>query len=63
MVDVGVISDSINGVLEWDILVLGVLFLEYVDLICMFLEVENDKEVEIFKDIWVYFSVMVVNLI
>lgn len=54
---------STNGALERDTLALGALFLEYVDLTRMLLEAENDKEVEILKDIRAHFSAMVANLI
>uniref|UniRef100_A0A8B9HPG1 Furry homolog a (Drosophila) n=1 Tax=Astyanax mexicanus TaxID=7994 RepID=A0A8B9HPG1_ASTMX len=63
LADSGVISDSTNGALERDTLALGALFLEYVDLTRMLLEAENDKDVEIFKDIRAHFSSMVANLI
>uniref|UniRef100_A0A8I3PFK7 FRY microtubule binding protein n=1 Tax=Canis lupus familiaris TaxID=9615 RepID=A0A8I3PFK7_CANLF len=63
LADAGVISDSTNGALERDTLALGALFLEYVDLTRMLLEAENDKEVEILKDIRAHFSAMVANLI
>ncbi|XP_075418885.1 protein furry homolog isoform X3 [Tenrec ecaudatus] len=63
LADAGVISDSMNGALERDTLALGALFLEYVDLTRMLLEAENDKEVEILKDIRAHFSAMVANLI
>lgn len=55
--------DSTNGALERDTLALGALFLEYVDLTRMLLEAENDKDVEILKDIRAHFSAMVANLI
>uniref|UniRef100_A0A672M777 FRY microtubule binding protein n=1 Tax=Sinocyclocheilus grahami TaxID=75366 RepID=A0A672M777_SINGR len=61
--DAGVISDSTNGALERDTLALGALFLEYVDLTRMLLEAENDKDMEILKDIRAHFSAMVANLI
>uniref|UniRef100_A0A4W3K672 FRY microtubule binding protein n=1 Tax=Callorhinchus milii TaxID=7868 RepID=A0A4W3K672_CALMI len=54
---------STNGALERDTLALGALFLEYVDLTRMLLEAENDKDVEILKDIRAHFSAMVANLI
>uniref|UniRef100_A0A6Q2YF53 Furry homolog a (Drosophila) n=1 Tax=Esox lucius TaxID=8010 RepID=A0A6Q2YF53_ESOLU len=54
---------STNGALERDTLALGALFLEYVDLTRMLLEVENDKDLEILKDIRAHFSAMVANLI
>ncbi|XP_036421109.1 protein furry homolog isoform X3 [Colossoma macropomum] len=63
LADSGVISDSTNGALERDTLALGALFLEYVDLTRMLLEAENDKDVEILKDIRAHFSAMVANLI
>lgn len=63
LADAGVISDSTNGALERDTLALGALFLEYVDLTRMLLEAENDKEVEILKDIRAHFSAMIANLI
>ncbi|XP_012988600.2 protein furry homolog isoform X3 [Esox lucius] len=63
LADSGVISDSTNGALERDTLALGALFLEYVDLTRMLLEVENDKDLEILKDIRAHFSAMVANLI
>uniref|UniRef100_A0A8C9W3I8 FRY microtubule binding protein n=1 Tax=Scleropages formosus TaxID=113540 RepID=A0A8C9W3I8_SCLFO len=63
LADAGVISDSTNGALERDTLALGALFLEYVDLTRMLLEAENDKDVEILKDIRAHFSGMVANLI
>nr|XP_015197348.1 PREDICTED: protein furry homolog isoform X5 [Lepisosteus oculatus] len=63
LADAGVISDNTNGALERDTLALGALFLEYVDLTRMLLEAENDKEVEILKDIRAHFSAMVANLI
>uniref|UniRef100_A0A3B4CJS6 Furry homolog b (Drosophila) n=1 Tax=Pygocentrus nattereri TaxID=42514 RepID=A0A3B4CJS6_PYGNA len=63
LADSGVISDSTNGALERDSLALGALFLEYVDLTRMLLEAENDKELEILKDIRSHFSGMVANLI
>lgn len=56
-------NSSTNGALERDTLALGALFLEYVDLTRMLLEAENDKEVEILKDIRAHFSAMVANLI
>ncbi|XP_030648105.1 protein furry homolog [Chanos chanos] len=63
LADAGVISDSTNGALERDSLAMGALFLEYVDLTRMLLEAENDKELEILKDIRAHFSGMVANLI
>ncbi|XP_029767819.1 protein furry homolog [Terrapene carolina triunguis] len=63
LADAGVISDSTNGALERDTLALGALFLEYVDLTRMLLEAENDKEVEILKDMRAHFSAMTANLI
>ncbi len=54
---------STNGALERDSLALGALFLEYVDLTRMLLEAENDKELDILKDIRAHFSGMVANLI
>uniref|UniRef100_A0A670HZV6 FRY microtubule binding protein n=1 Tax=Podarcis muralis TaxID=64176 RepID=A0A670HZV6_PODMU len=63
LADAGVISDSTNGALERDTLALGALFLEYVDLTRMLLEAENDKEVEILKDMRAHFSAMIANLI
>uniref|UniRef100_A0A671PBF7 Protein furry homolog n=1 Tax=Sinocyclocheilus anshuiensis TaxID=1608454 RepID=A0A671PBF7_9TELE len=63
LADSGVISDSTNGALERDSLALGALFLEYVDLTRMLLEAENDKELDILKDIRAHFSGMVANLI
>ncbi|XP_045074161.1 protein furry homolog [Coregonus clupeaformis] len=63
LADSGVISDSTNGALERDTLALGALFLEYVDLTRMLLEAENDKELEILKDIRAHFSAMMANLI
>uniref|UniRef100_A0A4W5PN63 FRY microtubule binding protein n=1 Tax=Hucho hucho TaxID=62062 RepID=A0A4W5PN63_9TELE len=63
LADSGVISDSTNGALERDTLALGALFLEYVDLTRILLEAENDKELEILKDIRAHFSAMVANLI
>uniref|UniRef100_A0A3Q2E5R6 Furry homolog b (Drosophila) n=1 Tax=Cyprinodon variegatus TaxID=28743 RepID=A0A3Q2E5R6_CYPVA len=59
----GVISDSTNGALERDSLALGALFLEYVDLTRMLLEAENEKELDVLKDIRAHFSGMVANLI
>uniref|UniRef100_A0A8C5DWE7 Protein furry homolog n=1 Tax=Gouania willdenowi TaxID=441366 RepID=A0A8C5DWE7_GOUWI len=58
-----VISDSTNGALERDSLALGALFLEYVDLTRMLLEAENEKELDVLKDIRAHFSGMVANLI
>ncbi|KAJ8368505.1 hypothetical protein SKAU_G00085330 [Synaphobranchus kaupii] len=63
LADAGVISDSTNGALERDSPALGALFLEYVDLTRMFLEAENDKDLEILKDVRAHFSAMVANLI
>uniref|UniRef100_A0A8C3EKS1 FRY microtubule binding protein n=1 Tax=Corvus moneduloides TaxID=1196302 RepID=A0A8C3EKS1_CORMO len=63
LADAGVISDSTSGALERDTLALGALFLEYVDLTRMLLEAENDKEVEILKDMRAHFSAMIANLI
>uniref|UniRef100_A0AAY4DVH2 Protein furry homolog n=1 Tax=Denticeps clupeoides TaxID=299321 RepID=A0AAY4DVH2_9TELE len=63
LADSGVISDSTNGALERDSLALGALFLEYVDLTRMLLEAENDKDLEILKDIRAHFSAMVANFI
>ncbi|KAG8452837.1 hypothetical protein GDO86_004577 [Hymenochirus boettgeri] len=63
LADAAVISDNTNGALERDTLALGALFLEYVDLTRMLLEAENDKEVEILKDIRAHFSAMIANLI
>lgn len=57
------LSLSTNGALEHDTLALGALFLEYVDLTRMLLEAENDKDMEILKDIRAHFSAMVANLI
>ncbi|KAG9348473.1 hypothetical protein JZ751_002208 [Albula glossodonta] len=54
---------STNGALERDTPALGALFLEYVDLTRMLLEAENDKDLEILKDIRAHFSAMVANLI
>lgn len=54
---------STNGALERDSLALGALFLEYVDLTRMLLEAENEKELDILKDIRAHFSAMVANLI
>lgn len=54
---------STNGALERDSLAMGALFLEYMDLTRMHLEVENDKDAEILKDIRAHFSAMVANLI
>lgn len=42
---------------------LGALFLEYVDLTRMLLEAENEKELDVLKDIRAHFSGMVANLI
>lgn len=56
-------SCSTNGALERDSLAMGALFLEYMDLTRMHLEVENDKDAEILKDIRAHFSAMVANLI
>ncbi|KAL0994847.1 hypothetical protein UPYG_G00128010 [Umbra pygmaea] len=63
LADAGVISDSTNGALERDSLALGALFLEYVDLTRMLLEAENDKDLDVLKDIRAHFSGMVANLI
>ncbi|XP_030217243.1 protein furry homolog isoform X3 [Gadus morhua] len=63
LADAGVISDSTNGALERDSLALGALFLEYVDLTRMLLEAENEKELDVLKDIRAHFSGMVANLI
>ncbi|KAM9436964.1 LOW QUALITY PROTEIN: protein furry homolog [Salvelinus alpinus] len=63
LADAGVISDSTNGALERDSLALGALFLEYVDLTRMLLEAENDKELDVLKDIRAHFSGMVANII
>ncbi|XP_034024286.1 protein furry homolog [Thalassophryne amazonica] len=63
LADSGVISGSTNGALERDTLALGALFVEYVDLTRILLEAENDKELEILKDIRAHFSAMVANLI
>ncbi|XP_076833459.1 protein furry homolog isoform X6 [Brachyhypopomus gauderio] len=63
LADAGVISDSTNGALERDTLALGAVFLEYVDLTRMLLEAENDKDVEILRDIRVHFSAMLANII
>lgn len=57
------LSLSTNGALERDTLALGALFLEYVDLTRMLLEAENDKDMEILKDIRAHFSAMTANLI
>ncbi len=57
------LSLSTNGALERDTLALGALFLEYVDLTRILLEAENDKDMEILKDIRAHFSAMVANLI
>lgn len=54
---------STSGALERDSLAMGALFLEYIDLTRMHLEAENDKDVEILKDIRAHFSAMVANLI
>lgn len=54
---------STNGALERDSLALGALFLEYVDLTRMLLEAENEKELDILKDMRAHFSGMVANLI
>lgn len=54
---------STNGALERDSLALGALFLEYVDLTRMLLEAENEKEMDVLKDIRAHFSGMVANLI
>uniref|UniRef100_A0A8C3FYF0 FRY microtubule binding protein n=1 Tax=Cyclopterus lumpus TaxID=8103 RepID=A0A8C3FYF0_CYCLU len=63
LANAGVISDSTNGALERDSLALGALFLEYVDLTRMLLEAENEKEMDVLKDIRAHFSGMVANLI
>eukprot|EP00066_Takifugu_rubripes_P017617 XP_011606883.1 PREDICTED: LOW QUALITY PROTEIN: protein furry homolog [Takifugu rubripes] len=63
LADAGVVSDSTNGALERDSLAMGALFLEYMDLTRLHLEVENDKDAEILKDIRAHFSAMVANLI
>uniref|UniRef100_A0A8D3BRH4 FRY microtubule binding protein n=1 Tax=Scophthalmus maximus TaxID=52904 RepID=A0A8D3BRH4_SCOMX len=63
LANAGVISDSTNGALERDSLALGALFLEYVDLTRMLLEAENEKELDVLKDIRAHFSGMVANLI
>ncbi|KAM9333736.1 protein furry homolog isoform 1-T1 [Pholidichthys leucotaenia] len=63
LANAGVISDSTNGALERDSLALGALFLEYVDLTRMLLEAENEKELDVLKDIRAHFSAMVANLI
>ncbi|XP_056593394.1 protein furry homolog isoform X1 [Triplophysa dalaica] len=63
LADSGVISDSTNGALERDSLALGALFLEYVDLTRMLLEAENEKELDILKDMRAHFSGMVANII
>uniref|UniRef100_A0A667XMF3 FRY microtubule binding protein n=1 Tax=Myripristis murdjan TaxID=586833 RepID=A0A667XMF3_9TELE len=63
LADAGVISDSTNGALERDSLALGALFLEYVDLTRMLLEAENEKELDVLRDIRAHFSGMVANLI
>ncbi|XP_043929165.1 protein furry homolog isoform X3 [Protopterus annectens] len=63
LADAGVVSDNTCGALERDTLALGALFLEYVDLTRMLLEAENDKDMEILKDIRAHFSGMVANLI
>ncbi|KAM6985914.1 protein furry homolog [Aplochiton taeniatus] len=63
LADAGVISDSTNGALERDSLALGALFLEYVDLTRMLLEAENEKELDVLKDIRAHFSSMVANII
>lgn len=42
---------------------MGALFLEYVDLTRMLLEAENEKELDILKDMRAHFSGMVANLI
>ncbi|KAJ8404719.1 hypothetical protein AAFF_G00335820 [Aldrovandia affinis] len=63
LADAGVLSDSTNGALERDTPALGALFLEYVDLTRMLLEAENDKDLEMLKDIRAHFSAMVANLI
>uniref|UniRef100_G3QBA5 FRY microtubule binding protein n=1 Tax=Gasterosteus aculeatus aculeatus TaxID=481459 RepID=G3QBA5_GASAC len=63
LANAAVISDSTNGALERDSLALGALFLEYVDLTRMLLEAENEKEMDVLKDIRAHFSGMVANLI
>ncbi|XP_061557909.1 protein furry homolog isoform X2 [Phycodurus eques] len=63
LANAGVISDSTNGALERESLALGALFLEYVDLTRMLLEAENEKEMDVLKDIRAHFSGMVANLI
>uniref|UniRef100_A0A3Q3E9D0 Furry homolog b (Drosophila) n=1 Tax=Labrus bergylta TaxID=56723 RepID=A0A3Q3E9D0_9LABR len=63
LANAGVISDSTNGALERDSLALGALFLEYVDLTRMLLEAENEKELDVLKDIRAHFSGMVANII
>uniref|UniRef100_A0A665WGD4 Furry homolog b (Drosophila) n=1 Tax=Echeneis naucrates TaxID=173247 RepID=A0A665WGD4_ECHNA len=63
LANAGVISDSTNGALERDSLALGALFLEYVDLTRMLLEAENEKELDVLKDIRAHFSGMIANLI
>uniref|UniRef100_A0A8C7D4P5 FRY microtubule binding protein n=1 Tax=Oncorhynchus kisutch TaxID=8019 RepID=A0A8C7D4P5_ONCKI len=57
LADSGVISDRLESHS------LTTLFLEYVDLTRMLLEAENDKELDILKDIRAHFSAMVANLI
>lgn len=54
---------STNGALERDSLAMGALFLEYVDLTRMLLEAENEKELDVLKDIRAHFSGMIANLI
>ena len=61
--DVLLLLCSTNGALERDSLALGALFLEYVDLTRMLLEAENEKELDVLKDIRAHFSGMVANLI
>lgn len=61
--DVLLLYYSTNGALERDSLALGALFLEYVDLTRMLLEAENEKELDVLKDIRAHFSGMVANLI
>uniref|UniRef100_A0A8C7ZG71 Furry homolog b (Drosophila) n=1 Tax=Oryzias sinensis TaxID=183150 RepID=A0A8C7ZG71_9TELE len=63
LANAGVISDSTNGALERDSLAMGALFLEYVDLTRMLLEAENEKELDVLKDIRAHFSGMIANLI
>ncbi len=63
MLDFPLLLYSTNGALERDSLALGALFLEYVDLTRMLLEAENEKELDVLKDIRAHFSGMVANLI